>query len=359
MSYDFGRRFDSQQYFDYMRCVVYDSCFDNFKGKSVLILGATGLLGSLLVDCLMYCNRTRNFETKIYAYSRNKAKAESIFQVYRFDSLFNYRCCDIISGIDVSGIESIDYCLNFAGDTHPSLYAAMPIDVILGQIVGNKNFLDVAFDLKAKRSIYVSSNEIYGDNQTDVIAAKEDFCGYIDCNTFRACYNESKRCAESLCQAYRKSKGLDVVIVRPCRLYGPGLANDDSKALSQFIRNAINGQDIELISDGSPYYSFLDSASTLRGIVCALFYGEDGEAYNISNSKSDATLKEVAELIGGILDVKVKFNVVKEDTNSYSKAKVAISDSSKLASLGWVCCFNLKLGLKEVISILKDMGWGT
>ena len=102
--------------------------------------------------------------------------------------------------------------------------------------------LDFAATHNTKRFLLASSNEIYGENRGDVEFFDETYCGFIDCNTLRAGYPESKRCSEAMCQAYAQQKGIDVVIARLTRCYGATLLKSDSKALSQFIGKAISGK---------------------------------------------------------------------------------------------------------------------
>lgn len=103
----------------------------------------------------------------------------------------------------------------------------------------------------------------------------EDYCGFINCNTLRAGYPESKRCGEALCQAYIRQKGLDIVIPRLTRSYGPTMLMSDSKAVSQFIKKGLAGEDIVLKSKGNQYYSYTYVADAVSGADCPA-EGQDG-----------------------------------------------------------------------------------
>ena len=127
--------------------------------------------------------------------------------------------------------------------------------------------LEFAVKHSAQRFAFASSNEIYGENRGNTELFAENYCGYIDSNTLRAGYPESKRCGEALCQAYKKQKGLNVVIPRFTRSYGPTMLMSDTKAISQFIRRSIAGKDIVLKSEGNQFYSYTYVADAVSGLL--------------------------------------------------------------------------------------------
>ena len=123
------------------------------------------------------------------------------------------------------------------------------------------------------RFLLAFSNEMYGENRGDVEFYDEDYCGYIKCNTLRAGYPESKRCSEALCQAYKQQKGLDVVIARLTRSYGPTMNMSDTKAVSQFIKRGVAGEDIILKSEGTQYFSYTYMSDAVSGLLWVLLTG--------------------------------------------------------------------------------------
>lgn len=216
--------------------------------------------------------------------------------------------------------------------------------------------LDFCSRKHVKRFAFASSNEIYGENRGDVEKFKEDYCGYINCNTMRAGYPESKRCGEALCQAYIKQAGLDVVIPRFTRSYGPTMLMSDTKAISQFIRKAIAGEDIVLKSAGNQYYSYTYVADAVSGLLTILLKGTNGEAYNIADDASDIRLKELAALIANSCGQKVVFEIPDAvEQAGYSKATKARLDSTKLQQLGWKANYTIEEGIQRTIDILRKM----
>ena len=151
----------------------------------------------------------------------------------------------------------------------------------------------------------------------------------------RAGYPESKRCSEALCQAFIKQKNMDIVVPRLTRSYGPTMLMSDSKAISQFIRKGLEGEDIILKSAGLQYYSYTYVADAVSGLLTVLFKGKCGEAYNIADEASDITLKDLAAIISEYAGKKVIFELPDEiEAAGYSKATKARLNSNKLACLG-------------------------
>lgn len=332
-----------------------DLSWKKLKNKSILISGASGLIGSFLIDVIMYKNKNNELNCKIYALIRNIDRAKERFNKYLEDKNFNIISHDINEKLIIENVNKMDYVLHLASNTHPKQYATDAINTITTNIIGTKNMLDFASQNNATRFLFASSNEIYGENRGDTEKFKEDYCGYIDCNTLRAGYPESKRCGETLCQAYIKQQELDIVIARLTRSYGPTMLKNDSKAISQFINKALNDEDIILKSDGSQYYSFLYMSDSVSGLLKVLLDGNTGEAYNISDEASDITLKNLATLIANTCNKKVIFELPDEvEKTGFSKATKARLDNKKLTELGWNAVYNIEEGVARTIAILKE-----
>ena len=198
---------------------------------------------------------------KVFALARNGQQARERFSTWNDGQLFRVISYDIRQPLTFNDTESVGYVLHLASHMHPLAYATDPIGTITINVIGLKNMLNFATERHARRIALASSNEIYGENRGDVELFSEDYCRYIDCNTLRVGYPESKRCGEALRQAYRSQKELDVVIPRLTRSYGPTMLMSDMKAISQFIRKGLNGEDIILKSAGTQYYSYIVSAN--------------------------------------------------------------------------------------------------
>ncbi len=328
--------------------------WDLLQDKSVLITGAAGMIGTFLVDVLMYCNKTKMLNCTIFALGRSRENGEERFQTYLKDENFKLVVADVNLGDLNLEIEGCDYIIHAASNTHPVAYATDPIGTISTNVIGTHHMLELAVRCNCKRFVFLSSVEVYGENRGDAETFSESYCGYIDCNTLRAGYPESKRVGESLCQAYKKQHGLDIVIPRLSRTYGPTMKPSDTKAISQFIKKGIAKEDIILKSQGNQLYSYSYVGDAVTGVLYCLLQGESGHAYNVAAEDSNITLKELAEIIASEAGVKVVFELPDEvEMAGYSTATKAIMDGSKLQELGWQPMYNILAGIKQTFDIVK------
>ena len=326
------------------------------QDRTLLISGATGLIGSFLTDVLMYKNE-EGLNCKVYALCRNRAKAEERFSHWAGKETLRIVSHDITVPLDESGVTDCDYLVHLASNTHPLQYATDPIGTIRTNLTGLFNILEFAGKCGARRTTFASSNEIYGENRGDTELFSEDYCGYIDCNTLRAGYPESKRCGEALCQAYISQKKTDIVIPRLTRSYGPTMLMSDSKAISQFIKKGLAGEDIVLKSAGNQNYSFTYMADAVSGLLYVLLKGSCGEAYNIADPSADITLKRLAGLIAEHCGKNVIFDIPDAvESAGYSKATKALLDGSKLRMLGWKPLYTIEGGVARTLDILSSEG---
>jgi nucleoside-diphosphate-sugar epimerase len=333
----------------------YQLDWSRLRGKSIFVAGATGLIGRCLVDILMYKNKYDDLDCHIYAAGRNEAKARLCFSdEYFHDANFTFMEYDVKTRLEYEKLHNVDYVLHLASNTHPIAYAREPIDTILTNILGLNNLLELSLYCGAKRFVFPSSVEIYGENKGDVEKFDEYYMGYINSNTLRAGYPESKRCGETLCQAYIKERGLDIVIPRLPRIYGATMQEGDSKAVAQFIKKAVNGEDIVLKSDGSQYYSFLYVVDAVIGVLAVMLKGANGEAYNIADEGNDITLRDAATALADIAGVKVVFEIPDAvEKAGYSTATKAVLDGGKVRGLGWKPMYTIKDGLRQTVLIMK------
>lgn len=323
-----------------------------FQDKTILVVGATGLIGSFMIDVLMNLNQTKHLNCNVIGLGRNKQRAEERFSKYISQKNFKFICADINYPLDIE--DNIDYIVHGASNTHPLAYSTDPIGTITTNTIGTYNLLNFAVSKEVKKFIFLSSVEIYGENNTDKTEFSETDLGYINCNTLRAGYPESKRLGEALCQAYIKTNDLNITIARLPRVYGPTILKDDSKALSQFIQKAIHDEDIVLKSEGNQYFSYGYVGDVVSAILFLLIKGEKGECYNVSSPRSDIKLKDLAHLISNYVGRKVVFELPSEqEKKGYSTATIAILDSSKIRKLGWNDITPIEEGIKDTINILK------
>ncbi len=345
--------FEKKLYEYELEAITDNHYISNLKNKTIVITGANGLIGSMLIDVIMYANQKLSLDCKVYGVVRNFAKAKERFKFYEKSNMFKLLNADINKD-EIIINKNIDYFVHGASNTHPISYSSKPIETILTNTIGTNNTLKFASEHNCKKYVFLSTVEVYGENRGDVEQFSEDYCGYIDCNTLRAGYSESKRVGESLCQAYIKEHNIECVIARIARCYGPGILEDDSKALSQFLRKGISNEDIVLKSKGDQFYSFVYVADVVDSILFMLQNSNNGEAYNIVGKNSNITLLELANLVAKNVKTKVTLDLPDYvELAGYSKVTNAILSPLKIENLGWSAKYTLENGLKDTIDILK------
>ncbi|MCL2014068.1 MAG: NAD-dependent epimerase/dehydratase family protein [Oscillospiraceae bacterium] len=348
---------------DVKTCAGIKLPWEKLNGKHILISGASGMVGSFAVDVLMARNALYNAGISVTAIGRNATAAAKKFAAYRHNEKFNFVRHDItLPFSDIKGKKHTNFIIHGASNTHPVAYASDPIGTISTNVLGTYNLLDYA--VKSGGSIrfaFLSTVEIYGENDSEKERFAETDLGFIDCNTVRAGYSESKRLGEALCNAYtakhnQTTNGLDIVIPRLCRIYGPTMLDSDSKASSQFIKRAVRGQDVVLKSKGDQFYSYIYVADAVSAIFTILLCGESGGAYNVADKNSDVTLKEFAKIAAISGDVKIIHEPPGEtEAAGFSKATKALLDPAKLKNLGWQPENDINSGIKKTIQILKNV----
>lgn len=337
--------------------------WQSFNGKQFIITGATGQIGSFFIDALLEEAYADKISCQIFALGRSRGRFEKRFSMYMDDQRLTFVHFNVLGNTRSINTDIHDgaYFLHLASNTHPKQYATDPIGTIILNTEGLRHMLDLAVEYRAARFLFASSCEIYGENDTPFEMFSEDDLGYLNCNTLRAGYQEGKRCGEALCQAYAQAKGLDVVIPRYARVYGSTMGRNDTRAIAQFIWNAVDGKNVVIKSEGSQEYSFIYGADAVSATATILANGHRGEAYNVANlwNSGDISLRNLAEMIA----IKGKVKVVREDFgsdgNAYSTVTKAKLNPAKLGRLGWMPWYGIYEGTERTLQSLKHREGGT
>ncbi len=317
-------------------------------GKSVLITGASGLIGVCLIDALMLLDSKYNAGIKVYAVGRSKEKAASRLGEYYDCPEFHFIEQDVRDAFPDD--LTTDFIIPLASNTHPLAYSKFPVDTIEINVKGAENALRKAVQCSAA-VIYPSSVEIYGNGTEDF---DEEYTGKLNLSTSRACYTESKRTAEALCQSYISQYGVQCSIARLSRVFGPTMLLSDSKASSQFIKNSLSGENIVLKSKGEQYFSYTYVADAVQAILFVLLFGENGQAYNVASDRCNVRLADFARACAEASGTEVVFDIPSStESRGYSIATKAILSTRKLRALGWEAKYDFQSAISRTLKILE------
>jgi nucleoside-diphosphate-sugar epimerase len=201
--------------------------------------------------------------------------------------------------------------------------------------------------------LYPSAVEIYGNAKGDDIFT-EDYTGQLTLSTARACYTESKRLSEALCQSYIAERNVKVKIARLSRIFGPTMLMTDSKASSQFILKALSDEDIVLKSKGEQLFSYTYVADAVSGLLFILLHGEVGTPYNVACEACNVQLKTFAQYCADWAQRQVVFDLPTEtEQKGFSIAMRALLDTKRLQALGWLPHYSMENAVRRTLSILS------
>ena len=325
---------------------------DSFKDKSVLITGATGLIGSNLVDRLMQADIA-----KLIVTGRSKKKLELTFPEYSGDERL------VIVEHDAStpypdSIKNIDFIFHAAGPMERNIVMNCPVSVILPNVLGTINVLEFLKKQKVEtgrkgRAIIFSSVTVYNNpSNKDYVAVENETCFAQSLDAPTACYSEAKRMSEVIAKSYVKQYGIDAVIARFSTVYGP-TKNVPETAFYEFIKKSIAGEDITINSNAAPRRDNIYVADAINGLLTLTQHGENGHSYNISSNGelgNYAAVDEIAQT--AIKESGNLCNVNYKSINQSNKAGLRL-DNAKLKKLGWNVCYSLNEGVLNTIKSMK------
>lgn len=324
---------------DIFKAAILDLPWEKLSGSNILITGATGLIGSCLVEVLL---SHPGKDYNVYASGRNEERANLRFKEYTDDPSFHFIKYDVLEPLE--GDTRFDFIIHAASNASPNFFATKPVEVIKSNIIGVSNLMDYGLHHGLKRFLFVSSGEVYGEGDGRVFT--EEYSGYVDPTSPRSCYPSSKRAAETLCVSYGAEYGVETVIARPCHIYGPHFTESDNRVYAQFIRNVLHDEDLVMKSTGEQYRSWCYVVDCASAILHILLKGENGQAYNIADEKSNITIKELAEIIAEIGGKKVVMDLPSDmEKKGFNVVTRSMFSIEKIKTLGCVALTSIKEGL--------------
>lgn len=322
---------------------------ERLKAKTFLITGATGLIGSTLIHCLLYLNK----DIKILAPVRSLQRAKHLFDEAE---LLNIRLLEYeIESYDYGSISNVDYIVHCAAPTSSRFFVDYPVETFNTIYQGTYRLLEFARKTSIKGFVFLSSLEVYGDICDDSIALREDKQGPLDILAVRSSYPMAKRAAENLCVSYCQEYGVPVSIARLTQTTGVGVSVDDNRVITQFARLVFNGDDIVLHSTGESARPYCYTIDAISAILILLLNGKPGEAYNIANEKTYISAKEMAYFLKSYTRNAIDVKIDVDKSFGYAPMSKLRLSSKKMRDLGWTPQYNIERIFSRLFSYFGSL----
>lgn len=317
--------------------------WEKLRGQTVMVTGATGLIGYNLVSGLIYADIRKKLDLKIIALVRDIDKAEKKYAEQLQDS----KALTFVSG-EVEQLpdvqDKVDFIVHGACPTASAYFIEHPVETIKTAIVGTMNMLELARRNEVLGFVYLSSMEVYGAPKTEDVLSEEDL-GYLNPLNIRNCYPESKRQCEALYAAYASEYSVPAMSIRLAQTFGSGVNKYDSRVFAEFARCAMERKDIVLLTDGSSKRCYLYTMDAVSAILTVLLKGETGQAYNAANPETYCSVKEMAQMVVHDLasdEITVNFSENIEGSKKFPPPHFYNLDITAISLLGWKPIWGLR-----------------
>ena len=317
--------------------------FTSLTNSKIMVTGATGLIGSMLIKTLIAATNQYKLNIEIIGQIRDIKKARLIY-----GEIF-----DKINFVFTPNVDC-DYIIHTVSPTSSKFFIEHPVETIKTSVGSLIEVLESAKNNGAT-VVYLSSMEQYGIPYELNQKMSEEKIGIIDHLNIRSSYSESKRLCECMCVSYAAEYNMHVKIARLAQTFGAGVSLSDSRMPMQFAKAVIAGEDIILHTEGKSISNIVYLTDAITGILTILTKGTDGQAYNICNDKETRSVREIAELVcNEIAKKKIMVKVRKKDNMGYAPDVTLHLDSSKLNALGWNAEINLVEAYQRLLSYLRN-----
>lgn len=302
-----------------------------------LVTGGAGFLGSHLSQLLLNQGHDVLAVDNLYTGSKDN------FQEFHSHPRFEFLRHDITFPLYVE----VDGIFNLACPASPVHYQKFPVQTIKTSILGSINMLGLAKRLKVP-ILQASTSEVYGD--PEVSPQREDYWGHVNPIGLRACYDEGKRAAESLFFDYQRQFGLEIKVARIFNTYGPKMSLDDGRVVSNFILQALRGEELTLFGDGSQTRSFCYVSDLVEGLVRLMESSNISGPINLGN-EHEVTIRYIAELVIAKANSKSSLIYLPLPSDDPKQRKPDTGKAQEL--LGWKAGISLDQGIDSTIDYFR------
>ena len=335
---------------DLKTIIAEDLSWEKLKNKTVMITGASGMVGSYMLYVLLMLNDEKHYGIKVDAVMRNVNKLP---EEVRNREDVNVVVADVTK--DIPDVGDIDYIIHAASPASPLIMQNQPVETIAANTIGTFKTLELAKEKNAEGYLFISSREIYGQPDEGQEFFYENTYGFVDQLNPRSCYSEGKKAAETMCVCFHEEYGLYTKIARLAHTYGPGMSIYDGRVQADFLKNVYHNEDIVLKSEGTAVRTYTYIADAIAGMYRILLDSED-IVYNIGNEAGKVSIRDLAEILVSIYPergLKLVFDIPEGGTKGTAPYTLGILSSEKLRKLGWNPKYSVKDGFKRTLEYLE------
>lgn len=335
---------------DLINITKQDIEWEKLRNKTVMITGASGMVGSYFVRTLLKLNERNNMNIHIICVVRNiKKLGEDIKNNSHTEVLIH----DVINPIEYG--EKVHYIIHAASPASPLIMKNDPVGTIAANVLGTFNTLELAHEKNAEGYMFISSREVYGQPSENQEFFKENTYGFVDPLDPRSCYPEGKKAAETMCASFRFQYGLNTKVARLAHTYGPGMSIYDGRVQADFLKNVIFNEDIVMKSEGLPVRTYTYIADAVAGMFMILLNSKE-MVYNIGDENAKISIRGLAEMLVKInpeKGISVKMDIPEGGTKGCAPFTLGILDSTRLREIGWKPLYTLEEGFLRTIHYLE------
>ena len=324
--------------------------WEKLRNKTIMITGASGMVGSYFVRTLLKLNEVNNMNIHVVCVLRDVKKIGADIRDNASAEIFIH---DVTKPIEYNG--DIHFIIHAASPASPLIMKSDPVSTIAANVLGTFHTLELAQKKKAEGYMFISSREIYGQPSENQEFFKEDTYGFVDPLDPRSCYPEGKKAAETMCASFRAQYGLNTKVARLAHTYGPGMSIYDGRVQADFLKNVIFNEDIIMKSEGLPVRTYTYIADAVAGMFMILLNSKD-MVYNIGDENAKISIRELAEMLVKITpekDLSVKMEIPEGGTKGCAPFTLGILDSTKLRDIGWKPLYTIEEGFLRTIQYLE------
>lgn len=327
--------------------------WEQFRGSSVLVTGATGLIGRQMIMSLLLANDQKKLNLRVIAVVRSAQRAKHVFSELLGNEHLIFVEQDIKEVISYAG--AVDFIIHAASVTASKEFVERPVETIETAYSGCHNILQFARDKHIRAGVFLSSMEIYGVSEKKLLT--ENDYGYLDHVNVRSSYSEGKKLCECLCSSYWKEYKVPFKIARLTQTFGPGVEKEDNRVFAQFAKAVLQKENIVLFTEGKTVRNYCYIADAIKAILLILLKGDSGQAYNVANMKTEISIYDMAIMLTKEYNEGKKCVEIRQEQAGkygYNPVSRTCIDSSKLMRLGWVPQVGLKEAYDRMIRAMEN-----